>query len=110
VVFLIRTRRIPFFRSRPSGAMIITPLTCAVVGAALPFTPLAHLLGFTALPLSFFLILLGMITIYLSLVEIAKGRFYAAQSHPHRSPIGHEQRQRRHIVRRAMRFSHHSSR
>ncbi len=110
VVFLIRTRRIPFFTSRPSLAMIITPLTCAVIGAALPFTPLAHLLGFTALPLSFFLILLGMIATYLSLVEFAKGRFYAAQSHPQRPPIGHEQRQQRHIVRRGMRFSHHSSR
>ena len=30
VVFLIRTRRVPFFRSRPSLPMIITPITCAV--------------------------------------------------------------------------------
>ena len=28
VVFLIRTRRVPFFRSRPSLAMIITPISC----------------------------------------------------------------------------------
>ena len=39
VVFLIRTRRIPFIRSRPSPAMIILPITCAVIGAVLPFSP-----------------------------------------------------------------------
>ncbi|MGI8776728.1 MAG: cation transporting ATPase C-terminal domain-containing protein [Acidimicrobiales bacterium] len=37
VVFLIRTRRVPFFRSRPSLAMMITPPTCALVGAVRPF-------------------------------------------------------------------------
>src|SRR5205807_389650 len=67
VVFLIRTRRIPFFRSRPSVPMIVTPIACAAVGAILPFTPLASFLGFSTLPLSFFLILLGMIAIYLML-------------------------------------------
>ena len=86
VVFLIRTRRVPFFRSRPSTAMIITPISCAVIGAVLPFTPLAGVLGFTALPLSFFLILLGMIATYLALVEIAKSRFYATQAHPRATP------------------------
>jgi P-type Mg2+ transporter len=109
VVFVIRTRRIPFFRSRPSLPMIITPITCAVVGAALPFTPLARLLRFTVLPLSFFLILLGMIATYLVLVEFAKGRFYEAQMHPRRPRMGAEQRQKRHFARRALRFSHHSS-
>jgi hypothetical protein len=54
VVFVIRTRRVPFFRSRPSVHMIITPVACAVVGALLPFSPLAHFLGFTILPFSFF--------------------------------------------------------
>ena len=38
VVFLIRTRRVPFFRSGPSRAMMITPTAMAVVGAILPFT------------------------------------------------------------------------
>jgi Mg2+-importing ATPase len=109
VIFLIRTRRIPFFRSRPSLPMIITPVTCAVIGAALPFTPLAGVLGFTALPLSFFLILIGMIATYLTLVEIAKRRFYAVQAHPRRPPVSHEERRRRHIARRAARFNHHST-
>ncbi len=60
VVFVIRTRRVPFTGSRPSLPMLITPPTCALIGAVLPFTPLAHALGFTStLPVRFFLILLG---------------------------------------------------
>ena len=61
VVFLIRTRRVPFFRSTPSRAMLITPTAMAIVGAILPFTPAAHLLGFATLPLAFFLILVAMV-------------------------------------------------
>ena len=106
VVFLIRTRRIPFLRSRPSLPMITTPISCAVLGAALPFTPVAHVLGFTALPLSFFLILMGMIVTYLVLVELAKTRFYATHTHPERPPVSHEQRHERHVARRARRFHH----
>jgi len=109
VVFLIRTRRVPFIRSRPSIPMIVTPITCAVIGAVLPFSPLAGFLGFTTLPLSFFLILMGMIVTYLVLVELAKSRFYAVQAHPRRPALTHEQRHRRHIVRRAARFTHHSA-
>jgi P-type Mg2+ transporter len=107
VVFVIRTRRVPFFHSRPSVAMIITPIACALIGAALPFTPLANTLGFTTLPISFFLILVGMIITYLTLVETAKRRFYAVQAHPHRAPLTREQRHQRHLARRAARYAHH---
>jgi Mg2+-importing ATPase len=108
VVFVIRTRRVPFLRSRPSVPMIVTPVACAVVGALLPFSPLAHFLGFTILPFSFFLILLGMIATYLVLVELAKARFYASQAIRPRKPSTHEERLRRRITRRASRFVHHS--
>ncbi len=107
VVFLIRTRRVPFFRSPPSTAMIVTPISCAVIGAVLPFSPVAHVLGFTALPLSFFLILIGMIVTYLVLVEIAKSRFYAARPHPHRPAVTAEQRHHRRVARRAAPFTRH---
>jgi len=107
VVYVIRTRRVPFFRSRPSPAMIVTPLACALVGAVLPFTPLAEPLGFTALPLSFFLLLVGMIVAYLFLVESAKGRFYARHGHPGRAPVTHHDRHRRRVARRASRYVHH---
>jgi P-type Mg2+ transporter len=105
VVFLIRTRRIPFIRSRPSPAMIILPITCAVIGAVLPFSPLAHTLGFSRLPLAFFLIRVGMILTYLMLVEMAKARFYGTVAHPRKPPSTHEQRLARRVARRAARFT-----
>jgi P-type Mg2+ transporter len=107
---VIRTRRVPFFRSRPSLPMAVTPVACALVGAALPFSPLAGFLGFATLPVGFFLILVGMIAAYLLLVELAKRRFYAVQAHPRRPRPSRRQRHQRRIQRRAARFTHHATR
>ena len=76
VVYVIRTRRVPFFKSRPSLLMLLVPTGAALVGAILPYTGIAHLLGFTPLPTTFFLLLFGMVAVYLLLVELAKSRFY----------------------------------
>jgi Mg2+-importing ATPase len=107
VIYVIRTRRIPFFKSRPSVPMLLVPTGAAVVGAILPYTGVAHLLGFTPLPTTFFLLLFGMVVIYLLLVELAKTRFYRA---PHaqspRPPSTHAQKLERRIRRRASRFIH----
>jgi len=106
VIYVIRTRRVPFFRSRPSLPMLVVPTAAALVGAVLPFTPLAKLLGFTSLPFLFFLVLVGMIATYLLLVEFAKTRFYRAPRAP-RPPLTETERFERHIRRRAARFVHH---
>jgi P-type Mg2+ transporter len=76
IIFVIRTRRTPFFRSRPSLALAGTSVACVVVGAALPFTPLGALFGFSPLPPLFFAALAGMVLAYLVLVEFAKLLFY----------------------------------
>jgi P-type Mg2+ transporter len=108
VVYVIRTRRVPFFTSRPSVPMMLVPTGAALVGAILPYTGLANLLGFTPLPTTFFLLLSGMVVVYLMLVELAKTRFYRA---PHarspRAPSTHAERLERSIRRRASRFVRH---
>jgi Mg2+-importing ATPase len=76
VVFLIRTRRIPFLRSRPSRPLTATTIGMVVLGALLPFTPLAHALGFVPLPPLFFAILMLMIATYLGFIELGKRIFF----------------------------------
>ena len=108
VIYVIRTRRVPFFKSRPSLPMLFVPTGAALAGAILPYTGLANLLGFTPLPTTFFLLLFAMVIVYLLLVELAKTPFYrtphARSPRPATSPA---QRLERRIRRRASRFIHH---
>jgi len=77
LIFALRTRRVPFFRSRPSAALALTTLGATAVGAALPFSPLAGSLGFAPLPAALFAVLMAVIlTVYFALVEVAKIIFY----------------------------------
>ncbi|HUY73344.1 MAG TPA: magnesium-translocating P-type ATPase [Candidatus Dormibacteraeota bacterium] len=76
VIFAIRTRRVPFFRSRPGLALTAGTLGSVVVAVGLPFTPLASLFGFKALPGGFLAILGLMVVIYLTLVEVGKNLFF----------------------------------
>ena len=76
VIFLIRTRRVPFFTSHASWQLTATTLAVVAIGIALPFTPLAHTLGFVPLPPFFFIVLGLMIVAYLGLIELAKLLFY----------------------------------
>ena len=48
VIFAIRTRRVPFFRSHPSLPLTLAALGVVTVGAVLPATPLAHAAGLPA--------------------------------------------------------------
>ena len=104
VVFVIRTRRVPFTRSRPSLPMLVLPIACALVGAVLPLTPLADTLGFTPLPVELFAILVALAVAYLLLVDTVKRSFYARWEQaapPARTPATHRYRR---ILRRAARF------
>jgi Mg2+-importing ATPase len=79
VIFVIRTRRVPFFSSRPSLPLLATTMVCVAVGAVVPFSPLGRDFGFTRLPWDFFLVLAGLVLAYLFLVELAKARFFRPQ-------------------------------
>jgi Mg2+-importing ATPase len=76
VVFVIRTRRVPFVRSRPSLPLLVTTIAVVLVGLALPYSPLAHTLGFRTLPWLFLVILAAMTGTYLALAELGKSYFY----------------------------------
>lgn len=85
VIFVIRTRRVPFFRSRPSTPMALAAVGIVAIGALLPYTGLARVLGFQPLPGTFFFALAGIVICYLVLIEIGKYwffRFYHAPATP----------------------------
>ncbi|CAN7498934.1 magnesium-translocating P-type ATPase [Arthrobacter sp. LjRoot78] len=107
IIFAIRTRRVPFLRSRPSAGLLGASLGVVALGVFLPLSPLAGVLGFDPLPTPFFLALLGMTVVYLVMVEFAKRWFFArtAQQPPVRPAVIPRRRPTHHISRRAARFS-----
>jgi Mg2+-importing ATPase len=76
VIFVIRTRRIPFVTSRPGKWLTILTLSLVAFGTILPFTFLGSFLGFTALPAYYWVLLILMVLTYLLLVDAGKVFFY----------------------------------
>ncbi len=102
VIFAIRTRRVPFFRSRPSRPLVIAAFTVVAIGALIPMSPLSETLGFSPLPAPFFATLVVLVVVYLVLIDLAKRWFFAHLPTPTRVRAPAPSRR---IARRASRFS-----
>jgi Mg2+-importing ATPase len=76
VIFVIRTRRVPFYTSRPSAYLVVSTLLVIAVACTLPFTMLGRIFGFVPPPADFFAVLIGLVISYLILVELTKRWFY----------------------------------
>ena len=76
VIFIIRTKKIPFFQSRPSRYLLFSALFILILGWLLPFTPLAYYFGFTPLNYRILLSLSFLILIYLALTQKLKGYIF----------------------------------
>jgi P-type Mg2+ transporter len=72
VIFIIRTRRIPFFKSRPSWILTASCLSVVLFGLFIVFSPLASLFDFMPLPPLYFIILVLFVIVYLIVVESIK--------------------------------------
>jgi len=106
VIFVIRTRRVPFFKSRPSRTQLVATCTCAGAGFFIPYIgPVARLFGFTPLPLGFLAIVLGFVVIYLTLAEIGKARFFRIEPAGGRPLARPHDPVHRRVHRRAERWS-----
>jgi Mg2+-importing ATPase len=103
VIFAIRTRRTPFWRSRPSLTLAAAALSVVVVGAVLPATPLGPDLGFAPVPIRFYAALVVMVVAYLLLIEVGKQIFYRSWPVPPTVPM--LATGLRHLRRRTYRFS-----
>jgi len=107
IVFAIRTRRVPFLRSRSSRGLTMASLGVVALGVYLPVSPLAGILGFSPLPSTFFLAVVGMTIAYLALVEGVKYWFFSREADKAATQASTPQprTRRHHVDRRASRFS-----
>jgi Mg2+-importing ATPase len=80
VIFVIRTRVVPFWHSRPSNLLTISTFLIVLIACVLPFTILGSIFGFVQLPLSFFAVLALLVIGYIILVELVKRWFYRKYS------------------------------
>ena len=79
VVLVIRTRHVPFVRSRPSLPLLGSLVAVVAIAIVLPFTPLGAVLGFQPPSTMLLLALAGVVLVYLVIADAAKGLFFRAE-------------------------------
>ena len=86
VVLIIRTRG-PFWRSRPSPALVTATGLVIAATVALPYTPLGPLFGFAALPAHFLGLMALLVLLYIACAEGLKRVFYRRHRLQGRRPL-----------------------
>ncbi len=76
IVHVIRTRQIPFIKSRASPVMLSFTLLVMAIGVALPYSPLARFLGFVPLPAIYWAWIAGFLVLYCVLTHTVKSWFF----------------------------------
>jgi len=76
VIYIIRTKKIPFLQSRPSRALFISTFLAVCFVWLVPFTYLGTLLQLEPLPFMIMGIIAGYVVVYMVLVQIVKVIFY----------------------------------
>lgn len=76
VIFIIRTKKIPFLQSRPSKYLLASTVSVVILAWVLGLTVLGKWFKFTPLPLIAALSIAAITLIYLGLVEAVKRWFY----------------------------------
>lgn len=76
VIYIIRTRLLPFVQSRPAGQLVFSTLGAVSLGLLLTYLPINTLLGFTPLQLPVLLVIAALVIAYLFIMELVKNIFY----------------------------------
>ena len=82
VIFVIRTRKSPFWKSKPGRLLTISSISIIALATIIPFTFLGdRYFGFVVPPLLFFAFLAALIGAYVVLAEVVKRIFYKRYSY-----------------------------
>ncbi|MFA6603446.1 MAG: magnesium-translocating P-type ATPase [Patescibacteria group bacterium] len=77
VVYIIRTRKVPFLQSSPSRSLLATTLAAVIVGWLMPaFILSRELFDFTPLPWPALVAIVAIVLVYLGLAEAVKRMFF----------------------------------
>jgi Mg2+-importing ATPase len=82
VIFVVRTQRTPFTRSRPGRALSVSVAVVVLVAALVPVTPLGRLFEFDSPDLALYAAIAVLAATYLLLIDQAKRLFYRRWAHP----------------------------
>ncbi|MBS7653447.1 magnesium-translocating P-type ATPase [Candidatus Bathyarchaeota archaeon] len=76
VIFVIRTKKSPFWKSNPSKLLLLSNMAIIAFALILPYTPLGAIFQFVEPPATFFIALAAILGAYIALAEIVKKWFY----------------------------------
>ncbi|MEM0358152.1 MAG: magnesium-translocating P-type ATPase [Candidatus Bathyarchaeia archaeon] len=76
VIFVIRTRKSPFWKSKPSRLLLFSSIAVITFTLIIPHTPLGEIFRFVKPPTTFFIALAIILGTYIALAEIIKSWFY----------------------------------
>ncbi|MEM3616308.1 MAG: magnesium-translocating P-type ATPase [Candidatus Bathyarchaeia archaeon] len=76
VIFAVRTKKSPFWKSKPSRLLLLSSIAIIAFALILPYTPLGAIFRFVKPPAAFFAALAAILGAYVALAEIIKSWFY----------------------------------
>jgi P-type Mg2+ transporter len=76
VIYIIRTRKIPFIESRPSKPLLYSTLAAVAIGCLFTIPMIGNIFSFDSLPPVVFAAIIFLVLIYLLMVEGVKRIFY----------------------------------
>jgi Mg2+-importing ATPase len=82
IVFVIRTRHSPFWKSKPGKYLILSSIAIIAIGIMIPFTAFGETyFKFTHMPIEFFAALTGLVLAYVTFAEVVKRWFHKRNSY-----------------------------
>ncbi|MEK7646961.1 MAG: magnesium-translocating P-type ATPase [Patescibacteria group bacterium] len=76
VIYIIRTKKLPFLESRPSFILILSTVSAVIAAWVLSWSSLGNIFGLVSLPAAPLLSIAAITAVYLIVVEIIKRWFY----------------------------------